>query len=302
MNVTRRGILATSASTLALGLGHARLVAQAAAPPVTSFTDLRRGVGMFMGQRRHHRLPRESTPAPWPSTASSPTPPRSPWPGLKQRAPKGIEMLLNTHHHGDHTGGNQVFRGAVKRIVGHENCLAWHRTAAAAAKSESQTSFADTTFTDSWKTKFGDETIQARYYGPGHTSGDAVYHLEKANVVHMGDLLFNRAHPNIDRAAGRLDRQLDHRAREGRPRPIRTTPSSSPAMPRTTPSAARKADVMRFRDYLIAVHGHRPEGVEAGQSKEETAEDDGAAGLRGQRVAQRAPDARRSCWACATTS
>ena len=50
-----------------------------------------------------------------------PTRPRSASPGLKQRAPKGIDMLINTHHHGDHTGGNLAFRRAVKSIVAHEN-------------------------------------------------------------------------------------------------------------------------------------------------------------------------------------
>ena len=45
--------------------------------------------------------------------------------GLKQRAPKGIAMLLNTHHHGDHTGGNKAY--GVSKIVAHENCLKSHR-------------------------------------------------------------------------------------------------------------------------------------------------------------------------------
>jgi len=44
--------------------------------------------------------------------------------------------------------------------------------------------------------------IEGRYFGPGHTGGDAVFHFQRANVMHMGDLLFNRAHPNIDRPAG----------------------------------------------------------------------------------------------------
>ena len=204
MPVTRRMFLSTSASALALGLGPARAFAQpaaAAAPPATSFVELRRGVGMFLGSGGTigylvNGAGAAAIDSQFANTAAIAVT------GLRQRAPPGIEMLLNTHHHGDHTGGNQVFRGAVKRIVAHANCLEWHRKTAAAAKSEAQTSFADTTFSGEWKTSFGDETIQARYYGAGHTSGDAVYHFEKADVVHMGDLLFNRAHPNIDRPAG----------------------------------------------------------------------------------------------------
>jgi cyclase len=270
MSVTRRDFLSTSASTLALGLGPVRLFAQPAAPaapPVTSFTDLRRGVGMFKGSGGTIGYLVNSSGAvaidsQFANTAEIAVA------GLKQRAPQGIEMLLNTHHHGDHTGGNLVFRGAVNRIVGHVNCLEWHRKTAATAKSESQTSFADTTFTDQWKTTFGDETIQARYYGAGHTSGDAVYHVEKANVVHMGDLLFNRAHPNIDRAAGASTASW-----------ITVLEKVSKAHSNDTIFIAghakdnnvqcTKADVLRFRDYLSLCMDTARQAIAAGQSKEE---------------------------------
>ena len=177
-------------------------------------------------------------------------------------------MLLNTHHHGDHTGGNLVFRGAVKRIVGHVNCLEWHRKTAAAARAEGQTSFADTTFTDSWKTSFGDETVQARYYGAGHTSGDAVYHFEKANVVHMGDLLFNRAHPNIDRPAGASVANwitvLDKVARaHGNDTIFIAGHGKDNAV------QCGKAEVTHFRGYLSLCMDTAKKAIAAGQSKDE---------------------------------
>ncbi|HUU34828.1 MAG TPA: MBL fold metallo-hydrolase, partial [Vicinamibacterales bacterium] len=188
--------------------------------------------------------------------------------GLEQRAPQGIEMLLNTHHHGDHTGGNLVFRGAVKRIVGHVNCLASHKKMAAEAKSESQTSFADTTFTDQWKASFGDETIQARYYGAGHTSGDAVYHFERANVVHMGDLLFNHAHPNIDRAAGASTASWISALEK-----VSKTHSNDTIFiaghAKDDNVRCVKADLMRFRDYLSLCMDTAQKAIAAGQSKEE---------------------------------
>ena len=46
------------------------------------------------------------------------------------------------------------------------------------------------------------ETIKAYYFGAGHTNGDSMIHFEKANIVHMGDLVFNRRHPYIDKASG----------------------------------------------------------------------------------------------------
>jgi len=45
---------------------------------------------------------------------------------------------------------------------------------------------ADSRFTNAWDVDFGNEKIQVRYFGPGHTSGDAVIFFERANVVHAG--------------------------------------------------------------------------------------------------------------------
>ncbi len=60
----------------------------------------------------------------------------------------------------------------------------------------------DRTFTDTWSLQHGDEQISAKHYGPAHTGGDAVIRFERADVAHMGDLMFNRAHPVIDRTNG----------------------------------------------------------------------------------------------------
>ena len=115
-----------------------------------------------------------------------------------------MRCCINTHHHGDHTGGNKAY--GVSKIVAHVNCLASHKTVTEEAKTVAHQAYATATFTDTWTEKFGDETIEGRYFGPGHTGGDAVFHFQQANVMHMGDLLFNRAHPNIDRPQGaRID-------------------------------------------------------------------------------------------------
>lgn len=269
MSVTRRDFLATSASTLAMGLSQRRLFAQPAAqaPPVTSFTDLRRGVGIFTGSGGTIGYLVNSSGAmaidsQFANTAAIAVA------GLGQRAPQGIGMLLNTHHHGDHTGGNLVFRGAVKRIVSHANCLEWHKKTAAAAQAEGQTSFADTTFADTWKASFGDETIHGRYYGAGHTSGDAVYHFEKANVVHMGDLLFNRAHPNIDRPAGASVANwitvLDRIARaHGNDTVFIAGHGKDNAV------QCVKADVAYFRGYLSLCMDMAKKAIAAGQAKDD---------------------------------
>jgi glyoxylase-like metal-dependent hydrolase (beta-lactamase superfamily II) len=121
---------------------------------------------------------------------------------LKKISSKPINFLINTHHHGDHTGGNLAFKGLAEKVVGHANCLANHQKIASAQKSQDKQLFADTVFQDQWKAKVGTERIQAHYFGAGHTNGDIVVHFENANIAHMGDLMFNKRFPFIDRAGG----------------------------------------------------------------------------------------------------
>ena len=270
MSFTRRDFLATSASTLALGLGSRRALAQPAAapPPETKFVDLRRGVGMFIGTGGTigylvNGAGAVAIDSQFANTATIAVA------GLKTRSPKGIEMLLNTHHHGDHTGGNLVFRGAVNRIVSHVNCLEWHRKTAAAAKAESQTSFADTTFTDSWKSDFGDETIQARYYGPGHTSGDSVVRFQNANIVHMGDLMFYLRNPRVDRGAGASIKNwivtLESVAKDNPADTIYIAGHSKVNLPLNV----MRADLLKFRDYFSGLLAYVQKGIASGRSAAE---------------------------------
>ena len=121
---------------------------------------------------------------------------------LKKTADIPLNLLINTHHHGDHTGGNIVFKGLVSHVVAHENSLKNQKAVAEKSNTVDKQLFPDVTFKDSWKQKVGSESIRAYYFGPAHTDGDALIHFENANVLHMGDLMNNRRYPFIDRSAG----------------------------------------------------------------------------------------------------
>jgi len=121
---------------------------------------------------------------------------------LKKLGEKPFKYLINTHHHGDHTAGNIAFKGLAEKIVAHQNSLVNQKRAAEKANNLDQQLLPDTTFGTGWKAKVGDEKISAYYYGSGHTNGDAVYHFENANIAHVGDLVFNRRFPYIDRENG----------------------------------------------------------------------------------------------------
>ncbi len=121
---------------------------------------------------------------------------------LKKRNGQPFRLLINTHHHGDHTSGNIAFKGIVSRVLAHENSLVNQKNVAIANKTEDKQYYPNVTFGKVWEESAGKEKIALHYFGAGHTNGDAMIHLQQANIVHMGDLVFNRRHPFIDRTAG----------------------------------------------------------------------------------------------------
>lgn len=113
-----------------------------------------------------------------------------------------FRMLINTHHHHDHTAGNISFKPLLSRLIAHENSLANQRRVAEKDHKTELQFFPNETFSDGWSEKAGTETISIHYFGPAHTDGDAIIHFENNDIVHVGDLVFNRTYPYIDRTAG----------------------------------------------------------------------------------------------------
>jgi glyoxylase-like metal-dependent hydrolase (beta-lactamase superfamily II) len=299
MSPTRRDFLATSAAA-ALGAALGRPLsafAQQAAQPSPAFTPIRRNVGTFTmrGGTVGWLVNRGGVAV---VDTQFPAEARALLEGLQQRSNnRGVDLVVNTHHHGDHASGNASFRGTARRVVAHAMADQHMRRgpsapAAAAAQAPGQPSAApqpaapaqppqqaqpaapeplypDTTFTHMWSADVGDERIVARHHGRGHTSGDAVITFERANVVHMGDLMFHRRHPVIDRAAGASMRNW-----------ARLIPQVTEAHARDTiyifghantglPVTGSAADLLQFRDYLGAVFASVERQVAAGRSREE---------------------------------
>ncbi len=267
--MNRRQFLVSSAS----GFAAASLsrwpawAQQPGAPPVTAFNEMRRGVGYFTGQGGTigYLIGADGAIAvdsQFPATAGPCVE------GLKQKTAKGIELLINTHHHGDHTSGNPVFKPVVKHIVCQEKCLEWHRKTAAAAANPAPQAYADITFGESWSVTLGDEKVWAFYNGAAHTSGDAIVVFEKANVIHMGDLMFNRLHPRLDVGAGGSARNwikvLDKVARGHRDGTF-IFGHAKAGMPVT----GSVKELEYFKDYLSRVVDIVEKAITAKQSKEE---------------------------------
>jgi glyoxylase-like metal-dependent hydrolase (beta-lactamase superfamily II) len=261
MKLSRRELFATSSIALA---SASRAFGQAPAPPETSFDPLRRSVGIFTG--RGGTIGMLVAPdgivvvdTQFADTAAIALG------NLKQMSARPIDVLINTHHHGDHTSGNSVFRPAAAKHVAHRNVPALQKAQAAAAKTEAQQAYADTTFDTTWSAKVGTETVNLKYYGPGHTSGDSVTTFQNANVVHMGDLMFYLRHPRVDRGAGASIKNwivtLESVVKE---HPADTIYIAGHAK-ENLPVTVTRADLLKFRDYFSGLLAFVQKGIASGR-------------------------------------
>ena len=116
-----------------------------------------------------------------------------------------LEFVLNTHWHGDHTGGNEIF-GREAHIIAHENVR--KRLAAGQTLRGTKVDPAPPgalpvlTFGESVSIHFNGEEIKAIHFPKGHTDGDSVIFFTGANVVHMGDQFFVGRFPFVDMESG----------------------------------------------------------------------------------------------------
>ena len=121
---------------------------------------------------------------------------------LKKEQDKPFEILINTHHHGDHTAGNISFKGMVHHVAAHQNSLLNQVRAAKEQNKEAEQLYPDITYGDTWEYRKMKENIKTYYYGPAHTNGDSIIFFPHANIAHVGDLVFNRRWAFIDRKSG----------------------------------------------------------------------------------------------------
>ena len=269
MKLDRRQFIVLSSGALA-ATPLARAFAQQApaAPPATAFTDVRRNVGTFTGRGGTigwliNKDAVIAVDTQFPDTAKLCVD------GLKGKAGgRAIDIVLNTHHHGDHTAGNPVFREGAKKLVAHANVPGLQRKFASTAANAPAPVVADTTFDKSWSETAGDEKLSAHFNGPGHTGGDAIVHFERAQVVHMGDLLFHERHPRVDRPAGAsIQNWMTILEKVAKDMPADTIYIAGHAREGLPVTVDRKA-VTRFRDYFDAVLTFVRKGIAEGKGKD----------------------------------
>lgn len=178
-----------------------------------------------------------------------------------------LRLVLNTHYHGDHTGGNPEF-GKEAPIVAQNNVRL--RLARPTVRGGDTTPAMDriglpiVTFADSLSLHMNGDEIRVVHYPHGHTDGDAVVFFPESHVVHMGDDYFNGMFPFVDLDAGG--------SVQGMARAVEAVLARVPEDTRFIPGHGPVSGVEGLRAFhrmLVQTTAAVRSGMEAGKSLEE---------------------------------
>ena len=175
---------------------------------------------------------------------------------IKTITGKPVQFVLNTHWHGDHTGGNENFGKAGALIVAHENVRKRMSTdqfielLKSKAAASPKIALPVVTFTRDITFHLNGDEILAFHVPNAHTDGDAIVHFKNSNVVHMGDTFFNGLYPFIDSSSGGNPDGVINAA----DRVLALIDDKTRIIPGHGPVCG-KADLKVYRDMLSTVNG-----------------------------------------------
>jgi len=167
---------------------------------------------------------------------------------------KPVRFVVNTHWHGDHTGGNEAMAGSGAIVFAHENVRRRMSSEQFMAAFNSRIPASPrgalpvVTFSDTISFYINDDTVRTFHVANAHTDGDAIMFFRKANVAHMGDTFFNGMYPFIDVSTGGSVAGMIAAAN----RALEMSNAGTRFIPGHGPVATR-ADLVRYRDMLVTV-------------------------------------------------
>jgi cyclase len=188
----------------------------------------------------------------------------------KKLGAANLKFVVNTHWHGDHTGGNENLGKAGVVIVAHENVrkrlsseqfieLMNRKVPASPAGA-----LPVITFTTDLSFHLNGEDVHVIHVDPAHTDGDSIVHLAKANVIHMGDTMMTISYPFVDVSSGGRYAGVIAAA----DRALSLSNDTTKIIPGHGPVVDR-AGLQEWRDMLVAIRDVVSKQVQSGKTLEQ---------------------------------
>jgi glyoxylase-like metal-dependent hydrolase (beta-lactamase superfamily II) len=188
---------------------------------------------------------------------------------------KPVKFVINTHFHGDHTGGNENFGGQGAIIVSHDNArkrLSVDYLFEAMKQTQKALSYEglpEVTFADSITFHLNGETVHVFYAKNAHTDGDIIIHFKESNIFHTGDVFVRYGFPFIDQGGGgSIDGMI--KATENL---IAVTNDQSKIIPGHGALSTKK-DLIDYKDMLVTVRKRVADGIKQGKTLQQIADSD----------------------------
>jgi glyoxylase-like metal-dependent hydrolase (beta-lactamase superfamily II) len=167
--------------------------------------------------------------------------------------PGAIRFVINTHLHGDHSGGNENFKKLGATLMAHSNVRARMQKESVNRAGQTQPlrnkdAWPMVTFDSKLNVYLNGQDIELVHLEPGHTDGDIVVHFQTANIMHTGDSFVRTGYPFIDKNSGG--------AFEGYIRNLETIYNAANDQTKIIPGhgkLANRSDVKVFHDKLVDI-------------------------------------------------
>jgi len=189
---------------------------------------------------------------------------------VKTLSPGEIKFLINTHLHGDHTGGNENFYKMGTTMMAHNNVRARMMKESVNTRTNQTTPPRDKaawpaiTFEDKLNVHLNDEDVVLHHFDKGHTDGDVIIQFTKANVLHTGDAFVRYGYPFVDTNSGGgingFINTLDH---------IISISNDNTRIIPGHGEVATKADVKKLRDTLADIRDQVVAALKKGKKTED---------------------------------
>ena len=189
---------------------------------------------------------------------------------LKQLSDGPLKYVVNTHYHGDHTGGNENMQQVGATIVAHKNV----RKRLLLPNRQGNVRPVEALPVITYKTQMslfinGEEVVMV-HVDNAHTDGDSLLYFADSNVLHTGDTFFNGRYPYIDLNSGGSVAGYIAAVKRG----MMLVDDETKIIPGHGPVAS-KADYMAFLEMLEYLHENAMKALESGMSEEDFVADEG---------------------------